>query len=391
ASGCAKAVAAPAPVVPVQSEAASLPELELSDVSDVSDVSVNQVDPMTIPPLLQTLGKPTADVAKKVERYLRKGEATFNLEKLRTGTRAEEFTISLTEVKGHKTKFLRRKQVFAFPYGSDFVLDPMLMDPKRFRVTAFQGNSVTLSCKEADKSLLLHTLVAFMGKWNEDMATQTQPASTPVTTGTVGAQMERVEPERLEAERVEAEPERLEAERVEAEAERLETERVEAEAERLEAGRREAGRREPGRFWTSAMAEPQSFSERLKESHKAERAKAAVAMAEKKKERERIAVRRRKERVAAEEERQRQKAERAQADARARQYRTTGVDYYQCLGVHQTASQEQIKKAHKRLALKLHPDRNTNTDTTEDFKRLQTANDVLGDVRERRAYDRSRM
>jgi len=43
-------------------------------------------------------------------------------------------------------------------------------------------------------------------------------------------------------------------------------------------------------------------------------------------------------------------------------------DYYKVLGVVQTASTELIIRSYKRLALKLHPDRNANQDATESFQ-----------------------
>ena len=43
-------------------------------------------------------------------------------------------------------------------------------------------------------------------------------------------------------------------------------------------------------------------------------------------------------------------------------------DYYMVLGVGQTASLELVIKSYKRLALKLHPDRNTKHDATEAFQ-----------------------
>lgn len=64
-------------------------------------------------------------------------------------------------------------------------------------------------------------------------------------------------------------------------------------------------------------------------------------------------------------------------------------DLYQTLGVKRDASQDDIKKAHRRLALKYHPDKNPDDDVARDkFKRVQEAYDVLSDEEKRAAYDR---
>ena len=64
-------------------------------------------------------------------------------------------------------------------------------------------------------------------------------------------------------------------------------------------------------------------------------------------------------------------------------------DLYQTLGVSRDASKEDIKKAHRKLALKYHPDKNPDDDVARDkFKRVQEAYDVLSDDEKRAAYDR---
>ena len=63
-------------------------------------------------------------------------------------------------------------------------------------------------------------------------------------------------------------------------------------------------------------------------------------------------------------------------------------DYYEVLGVPRTASADDIKKAHRKLALKYHPDRNKNNkDAEERFKEIQEAYDVLSDAGKRTNYD----
>ncbi|MFT7799024.1 dnaJ homolog subfamily B member 1-like [Arapaima gigas] len=64
-----------------------------------------------------------------------------------------------------------------------------------------------------------------------------------------------------------------------------------------------------------------------------------------------------------------------------------GKDYYRVLGVPSGASEEDIKKAYRKQALKFHPDKNRSSGAEEAFKEIAEAYDVLSDAKKRGIYD----
>jgi DnaJ-class molecular chaperone len=65
-----------------------------------------------------------------------------------------------------------------------------------------------------------------------------------------------------------------------------------------------------------------------------------------------------------------------------------GKDYYKILGISRGASDDDIKKAYRKLALKYHPDKNKEASAEEKFKEVAEAYEILSDPKKKEIYDK---
>ena len=65
-----------------------------------------------------------------------------------------------------------------------------------------------------------------------------------------------------------------------------------------------------------------------------------------------------------------------------------GKDYYKVLGIAKDASEDEVKKAYRKQALRYHPDKNKSPGSEDKFKEIAEAYDVLSDAKKKEVYDR---
>ncbi|XP_068696076.1 dnaJ homolog subfamily B member 4-like [Montipora capricornis] len=65
-----------------------------------------------------------------------------------------------------------------------------------------------------------------------------------------------------------------------------------------------------------------------------------------------------------------------------------GKDYYEILDIPRNASEEEIRKAYRKMALKFHPDKNKSSEAEEKFKEIAEAYEVLSDPQKREVFDK---
>uniref|UniRef100_A0A3Q3W1Q7 J domain-containing protein n=1 Tax=Mola mola TaxID=94237 RepID=A0A3Q3W1Q7_MOLML len=78
---------------------------------------------------------------------------------------------------------------------------------------------------------------------------------------------------------------------------------------------------------------------------------------------------------------------RSEQDVPCLSIKPTGKDFYKVLGVSPESNEDEIKKAYRKLALKFHPDKNSDADAEDKFKEIAEAYEILTDPKRRSIYD----
>lgn len=82
-----------------------------------------------------------------------------------------------------------------------------------------------------------------------------------------------------------------------------------------------------------------------------------------------------------------QESTRSEQDTPCLAIKPTGKDFYKILGVSPESNEDEIKKAYRKMALKFHPDKNSDADAEDRFKEIAEAYEILTDPKKRSIYD----
>uniref|UniRef100_A0A3P8UGW9 Zgc:122979 n=1 Tax=Cynoglossus semilaevis TaxID=244447 RepID=A0A3P8UGW9_CYNSE len=78
---------------------------------------------------------------------------------------------------------------------------------------------------------------------------------------------------------------------------------------------------------------------------------------------------------------------RSEQDTPCLSIKPTGKDFYKVLGVTPDSNEDEIRKAYRKMALKFHPDKNSDADAEDRFKEIAEAYEILADPKKRSIYD----
>lgn len=82
-----------------------------------------------------------------------------------------------------------------------------------------------------------------------------------------------------------------------------------------------------------------------------------------------------------------QESTKSEQDAPCLSIKPPGKDFYKVLGVAPESNEDDIKKAYRKMALKFHPDKNSDADAEDKFKEIAEAYEILTDPKKRSIYD----
>lgn len=82
-----------------------------------------------------------------------------------------------------------------------------------------------------------------------------------------------------------------------------------------------------------------------------------------------------------------QEGSKSEQDTPCLAIKPTGKDFYKVLGVTPESNEDEIKKAYRKMALKFHPDKNSDADAEDRFKEIAEAYEILTDPKKRSIYD----